>query len=118
MAVGGRRLDQRADLGQGLAQPPGTEQLDGAAGGQHQPEQHPHRGGLARAVGAQEAVAVALAHVEVDVVDGDHPAIALDQTFGADHPACSRSGRSGGGSAASWARPDRSKRWGTVPTSR
>ena len=37
-----------------------------AAGGQHQAEQHPHRRGLARAVGAEEAVDVAGADVEVD----------------------------------------------------
>ena len=35
-------------------------------GGQHQAEQHPHGRGLARAVGAEEPVDVALAHVEVE----------------------------------------------------
>ena len=38
-----------------------AEQLDRPRRRQHQPEQHPDRGGLARAVGAQEAVDVALA---------------------------------------------------------
>ena len=40
------------------------------ARGEHQPEQHPHRRRLAGAVGAEEAVDVALANVEVDAVDG------------------------------------------------
>ena len=59
VGVEGRPLDQRADPWQ---RPPGPaghrlpEQLDRARGGPDQPEQHPDRRGLARAVGAEEAV--------------------------------------------------------------
>ena len=69
-----RPLDQRADLRQHLARPARgigrPEHLHLARRGQHQAEQHPHRRGLARAVGAEEAVDVALADVEVEAVDG------------------------------------------------
>ena len=71
--VGARPLDQGADPGQHRRRRPRhrlAEQLGLARGRQHQAEQHPHRRGLAGAVGAEEAVDVALAHVEVDVVDG------------------------------------------------
>ena len=90
--VGARSLDERADARQHRRGRPRhrlAEQLDLAGGGQHQPEQHPHRRGLARAVGAEEAVDVALAHVEVDAVDGAHLAVGLGQPAG-----CGSSGRS------------------------
>ena len=40
------------------------------AGRQQQRAQHPHGGGLAGAVGAEEAVDLARRHLEVDAVDG------------------------------------------------
>ena len=57
--------------------------------GPGQAEQHPDRGGLARAVGPEEAVHAAGRHGEVEVVDGDHPAPSpgaelLAQTCGLD----------------------------------
>ena len=70
----------RDDLGIGS-----PEQLGLAVVGHHQPEQHPHGRGLAGAVGAEEAVDVALADVEVDVVDGAHVAVRLGQAAGLDH---------------------------------
>ena len=95
--VGVRRrvLDDRAHVGQHVAGRPGhpaPEQVDGAGGGQHQAEQHPHRGGLAGAVGAEEAVDVALADVEVDAVDGGDPPVALGQAGGPDQSPASEHG--------------------------
>ena len=87
VAVVRRPLDECADPGQHAAarsRHPGAEQLDLPAGGQHQPEQHPDGGGLARAVGTQESVDVAVADVEVDPVDGAQPAELLDQPAGGD----------------------------------
>ena len=42
-------------------------------------EQHPQRGGLARAVRAEDAVDRALGHREVDAVDRERAVEALDQ---------------------------------------
>jgi len=44
--------------------------------------QDPHRGGLARAVRAQQAEYRAASHGEVDPVQGDGPVEPLDQPFG------------------------------------
>ncbi len=81
-------LDQRADLREhrrGRARHRLAEHLGLAGGGEHQAEQHPDRRRLARAVGAEEAVDVAGAHVEVDAVDGQHRPVPLGQRPGADH---------------------------------
>ena len=66
---------------------PKSAHLAGAGAGQA--EQHPDRGGLARAVGAEEAVHAAGGHRQVEAVDGDDPAPApaaelLAQTRGLD----------------------------------
>jgi hypothetical protein len=43
------------------------------------PAQHAQRGGLAGAVGPEEPVQLALAHAEVEVIDGDHLAEPLGE---------------------------------------
>ena len=48
-----------------------AEQLDGAAVGAQQAEQDPDGGGLAGAVGAEEAVHLARGHGEVEAVQSD-----------------------------------------------
>ena len=83
-----RPLDQRADLRQHPPRGPRhllAEQLDPSRGGQDQAEQHPDRRRLAGAVGAEEAVDVALADVEVDLVHGRDRPEPLGQPLGADH---------------------------------
>ena len=67
-----------------------AEQLGLARGRQHQAEQHPDGRGLARAVGAEEAVDVALAHVEVDGRRPPHGAVGLGQPVGPDHRSSTR----------------------------
>jgi hypothetical protein len=102
--VRGGAFDQRAHPGQhpsSRARHAGAEQLDLAAGGQHQAEQHPHGGRLPRAVGAEEAVDVAGPHVEVDAVHRPEPAVALDQAAGEDHRAHGLPPSSGSCAAAS-----------------
>ena len=112
VAVERRTLDQRADLRQRLLVGLATEELDPAGGGQHQTQQHPHGRGLARAVRTQEAVAVALGDLQVQVVDGGDPAVPLGESGRADHRILA------GGAARSWAAAAVSSRGGTVPTSR
>src|SRR5215469_1587871 len=83
-----RSFDERPDLRQNLAYPRWhrpAKDLDLAAGGKHQAQQHPNHGCLSRAVRAEEAVPVALAHVEVDMVHGEHRAEPLRQPSGDDH---------------------------------
>ena len=68
----------------------------GAAGLVDQPQEHPERGGLARAVGAEEAGDAAGLDVEVQVVDGDEAAEALGQPPDLDARPCrSRGGHAG-----------------------
>src|SRR5262245_19888781 len=77
-----RRLDEAGDAVQGarpLDEGIAPEQLGGAVVGPDEPEQHPQRGRLARAVGTEVAVDVAGADREVDVVDGRERPEALDQ---------------------------------------
>jgi len=62
-----------------------AEHLDLAGGGQHQPEQHPDRRGLAGTVRPEEAVDVALGDLEVDRVHGSQLAVALGQRARPDH---------------------------------
>ena len=74
MPVGGGPFDERADVDECLSGSLGhrmSEEFDAAGRCEDQAEQHAHRRGLARPVGAEEAVAVSLAHVEVDPVDSD-----------------------------------------------
>src|SRR4051794_13440657 len=52
----------------------------------HEPEQRPQRGGLARAVGAEEAGDAAGLDVEVEVLDGRDAAVLLGET--ADFDGC------------------------------
>ena len=54
-------------------------------GGEDEPEQHAHGRRLAGAVGSEEAVPVALAHVEIQVVNDGDLAVPLGQPFGSDH---------------------------------
>ena len=105
--VGGGLLDQRADLRQHLARVPGhppAEHLDLAAGGVDQAEQHADQRGLARAVRPEQAVPVALAHLEVDRAHRGHRAVALGQRPGPDHAR----GQPASVTTASPARPGRS----------
>ncbi len=88
VAVRGGALDHRPDARQhrvDLARHLPAEHPDVAARGVDQPEQHPHQRRLARAVRAEEAVAVAPGDVQVDVVDGGVRPVALGQPAGLDH---------------------------------
>ena len=59
-----------------------AEQLGAPGGRQDQAQQHPHGGGLAGAVGAEEAVDVALLDLEVEGVDGGDAPEPLGQRLG------------------------------------
>ena len=86
--IGPRTLDQGADPGQHRTPGGGdrlAQHLDLAGRRQHQAEQHPHRRGLPRTVGAEEPVDVALVDLEVDGVDSAQLAVPLGQRAGADH---------------------------------
>ena len=61
------------------------------------PEQHPDGGGLARAVGSEEAVDLALRHVEVEAVQGVQVSERLDQTGDLDGVRHERQTRRGAG---------------------
>ena len=101
-----RTLHQRAHLGQHLAgrlRHRLPHQVHLARGRQHQTEQHPDRGRLARAVGAEEAVDVTFADVEVEVVDREDGSEALGQPGGGDHRSTTPAARS----AAASTRVDR-----------
>ncbi len=67
--VTGRRR-RAARAARGLAPRVAAEQFDVAAVVAHQAEEDPDRGRLARAVGAEEPVHLARAHVEVEPVEG------------------------------------------------
>ena len=58
-----------------------AEETRPAVGRPDQPEQHPQRGRLAGAVRAEVAEDVASVDRQVDVVDGDDVAVALDQSL-------------------------------------
>src|SRR6185503_6184120 len=58
-----------------------AEELHPAGGGADQAEDHPHRGGLARAVAAQEAVEVAFLDLEIQVLDGLEGSKGLGKPF-------------------------------------
>src|SRR5262249_12509236 len=62
-----------------------AEHLDLAAGGVDQAEQHADQRGLARTVRPEQAVPVALAHLEADRAHGGNAAVALGQPAGPDH---------------------------------
>ena len=69
VAVGAGPFDQRADPAEhprGRTWASAGRATRSARGGQHQAEQHPHRGGLAGAVRAEKAVDIAGADVQVD----------------------------------------------------
>jgi hypothetical protein len=108
---------QRADLGQHRSRRAGhgpAEHLDAPGGGEHQAEQHAHGGGLAGAVGAEEAEQVALADLQVDAVHGDDAAVPLGQPLGADHRVAHHDRTP---SRASSAAARSSTGWETVPAS-
>ena len=68
----------------GVAPGVAPEQPDGAAVGAEQAEEDPDGGGLARPVGAEEAVDLALVHGEVEPVEGGGGAEPLDEAGGLD----------------------------------
>ena len=85
-----RTLDEGADPRQHRCAPAASARRSSSTRpevGSTRPEHHPHGRRLARAVRAEEAVDVALADVEVDVVDGQHRPEPLGQPVGADHRA-------------------------------
>jgi hypothetical protein len=91
-AVQGGRVEQRPDLAQRPDQRvvPAAADQGPARGGRVQAQDHPHGGGLARAVRAEEAGHVPGAHREAQVVDcGDRPE-ALSQPVNLDHAGASR----------------------------
>jgi hypothetical protein len=78
-----RQADPRAQRGRLLHH---VEPRDaGAAGvGDEQRGEDPHRGRLARPVGAEQAEHRALLHLQVDPVEGDDVAVGLREPFRAD----------------------------------
>ena len=85
--VQGGRVEQRADLAQRPDQPVVAAAADqGPAGGRRvQAEDHPHRGGLARAVRAEEAGDPPGTDREAQVVDRGDRAEALAEPLHLDH---------------------------------
>ena len=63
-----------------------TRDARGAVRGRQEAREDPHRGGLARAVGAEEPHHLALLHRERDVVDREQVPVALAEPLGLDHP--------------------------------
>ena len=128
-----RRLDEPGDAverAHAVDQRVAPEQLDRALVGPDQPEQHPHRRRLARAVGPEVAVDVTAADRQVDVVDRGDPAVALDQAARLDRrrarvrraphrrPRAAFSAATGGTEpATTYDTPPRSN-WTTVPERR
>src|SRR5439155_7558900 len=91
-----RRLDEGADL----EQPPTVsaserpaEQLDAARVGMDEPREDAHRRRLAGTVGAQEAVHDARRDREIQAVERDHLAVALDEPAGRERQAILGGGR-------------------------
>ena len=87
VGVEGRPLHQCADPAQGggnLRRRFGAEQRDLTGRRCDQPQQHPNGGGLAGAVGTEEAVDRAVRHGQVDIVHRKLRAKSLAQTTG-DH---------------------------------
>ena len=86
----GPQRDIAGDVGQapvqprGLAPRVGAEQFDVTAGGPDQPEQDADGGGLARAVGAEEAMDLARTHREVEAVEGADLPEGLGEVLDAD----------------------------------
>ena len=82
IGVEARRLDEAGDSLQGagaVAHRVAAEQLDRSLAGRDQAERHAQRRRLAGAVGPEEPVDVAGVDVQVDVVDGEHLVVALDE---------------------------------------
>jgi hypothetical protein len=52
--------------------------------GRENAREHPHRGGLAGAIGADQAEDFALGDVEIELIDGDDLAERAAQTLGVD----------------------------------
>ena len=77
--VGEPRVERR-----GLAPRVTAEELDVTAAGAHEAEDDPDRRGLARAVGAEEAVHLSGSHVEVEAVEGPDLPEGLGQPLDAD----------------------------------
>ena len=94
--IEGRRLDEGADL----EQPPTVsaserpaEQLDAARVGMDEPREDAHRRRLAGTVRAQEAVHDASRDREIQTVERDHLAVALDEPAGGERQAILGGGR-------------------------
>ena len=95
-----RQVGPQGDVAGHVGQPavdgdavaPGVEPEDagGAAVAAQQAQQCPERGGLARAVRAEEAVHLAAPHREVQAVQGPDRPEALDQAANLDHERCRR----------------------------
>jgi hypothetical protein len=92
-----------------------AEHGDPAGAGREQPEDHGDRAGLAGAIRAEQRRGRARRHLEAEVVDGDHVAVALGQvlhpngwahlsqlTFAGGTPAAGRIGRSDSPAGGRW----------------
>ena len=86
--IAGRRLDQTARLAQQgdavLFVHHMAQQLDAAAGGVDQAEDHLHARGFSRAVGAEKTVDAPLRDGQVEVIDHKSVLVALAQVVGFD----------------------------------
>jgi hypothetical protein len=85
--IGKGRLQGRAHDAQRIGQVGVTAPVDGRCprGGGHEAEEHAQRGGLARAVGAEEPDDAASLDGEGDVVDGGQTGEALGEAVDLDH---------------------------------
>src|SRR2546421_8485342 len=82
----GQDADGGADAGI-VASQPKTGDLSGAARRRDERREQADRGRLPRAVRSKEAEDLALAHLEIEGVDGGELLEALGQLFGAEHHA-------------------------------
>src|SRR5437867_1346213 len=106
-------LDQRARSAKRLVSAPAEhglpQQFHLATGGEEQPQGHPDRRGLPRAVRPQEPVELAAVHGEIQAVDDVHPVVAFGQ------PARDQRGHGSFGSTSASAavrtRPTTSQEW-------
>lgn len=96
--VHGLRVEQRADLAEGVPQGRVGPAVDErrAVRGVVEAEDHPHRGGLPGPVGTEEAGHPARRDVQGQFVDGGGPAVAFRQLSECDHTVDARSGGPGG----------------------
>ena len=96
--VDGLGLEQCADVAEREAQVPVAVAVDGdpTGGRRVEADHHAHGGGLAGAVGSEEAGDLPGPDLEAEVIDGDGCAVVLGDVLDADHRIRRRRGRGTG----------------------